>query len=96
LVRLAKKEGIELRQSYERLGKRAFIMQGRYSHARQPVRAKKEQRRLRLYLGRVVRDIERKHDNPQGMLATMLERPNASSPRSAATATSSTACRLRK
>jgi len=74
LVRLAKKEGIELRQSYERLGKRAFIMQGRYSHARQPVRAKKEQRRLRLYLGRVVRDIERKHDNPQGMLATMLER----------------------
>ncbi len=74
LVKLAKKQGINLRQSYERLGKRAFIMQGRYSHARQKNRAKREQRRLRLYLGRVIRDIERKHPEPQGLLATMLER----------------------
>ncbi|EHP85238.1 transposase IS4 family protein, partial [Geobacter metallireducens RCH3] len=54
LVRLAKRGGIELRQSYERLGKRAFIMQGRYSHARQTKRARREQKRLRLYLGRVI------------------------------------------
>ncbi len=74
LVRLAKREGIDLRQTYERLGKRAFIMQGRYSHARQTNRAKREQRRLRLYLGRVIRDIERKCQAPDTLLATMLER----------------------
>jgi IS5 family transposase len=74
LVRLAKRNGIDLRQTYERLGKRAFIMQGRYSHARQTNRAKREQRRLRLYLGRVIRDIERKCQAPDTLLATMLER----------------------
>jgi transposase, IS5 family len=74
LVRLAKRAGIELRQSYERLGKRAFIMQGRYSHARQTKRAKRELKKLRLYLGRVIRDIERKGPELKGLLATMLER----------------------
>lgn len=74
LVRLAKRAGIELRQTYERLGKRAFIMQGRYSHARQTKRARREQKKLRLYLGRVIRDIERKCPEPGGLLATMLER----------------------
>lgn len=44
LVRLAKRNGIELRQSFERLGKSALIMQGRYSHARQMKRAKREQK----------------------------------------------------
>jgi IS5 family transposase len=42
LVRMAKREGIELRQSFERLSKRALQMQGRYSHARQMKRAKRE------------------------------------------------------
>ncbi len=74
LVRLAKRAGIDLRQSYERLGKRAFIMQGRYSHARQTRRAKREQKKLRLYLGRVIRDIERKCLKPEGALAIMLQR----------------------
>ncbi|TLN11868.1 IS5 family transposase, partial [bacterium] len=74
LVKLAKRAGIDLRQSYERLGKRAFIMQGRYSHARQTKHARREQKKLRLYLGRVIRDIERKCVKPEGALATMLER----------------------
>ncbi|AJE02129.1 IS5 family transposase [Geobacter pickeringii] len=74
LVRQAKKAGIELRQSYERLGKTAFIMQGRYSHVRQAKRARREQKRLWLYLGRVIRDIERKCQEPDSLLATMLER----------------------
>jgi len=74
LVKLAKRQGIDLRQSYERLGKRALIMQGRYSHARQTNRAKREQKRLRIFLGRVIRDIKRKCQTPEGMLATMLER----------------------
>ena len=74
LVRLAKRNGIALRQTYERLGKRALIMQGRYSHARQARRARREQKRLRLYLGRVIRDIRRKCQEPGEQLAIMLER----------------------
>jgi transposase, IS5 family len=74
LVRLAKRTGIDLRQTYERLGKRAFIMHGRYNHARQTKRAKRELKKLRLYLGRVIRDIERKCLKPEGLLATILER----------------------
>jgi IS5 family transposase len=74
LVRLAKRNGIDLRQSYERLGKRALIMQGRYSHARQAKRSRREQKKLWLYLGRVVRDIERKCQEPAPLLATMLQR----------------------
>jgi len=60
LVRRAKREGIELRQSFERLSKRALQMQGRYSHARQMKRARRETKRLRVYLGRVLRDLQRK------------------------------------
>jgi IS5 family transposase len=60
LVRAAKRMNIPLRQSYERVSKLALAKNGRYAHARQMKRAKKEQRRLRTYLGRVIRDIERK------------------------------------
>lgn len=60
LVREAKKAGLHLRQSYERLGKQALVMNARYAHARQMKRARREQKRLRTYLGRVMRDIERK------------------------------------
>lgn len=74
LVKLAKSHDIDLRQSYERLGERAFIMQGRYGHARQMNRAKREQKNLRNYLGRVIRDIERKCNAPNTQLAIMLER----------------------
>ena len=40
LVRAAKERNIDLRQNYERVGKVALIMQGRYAHARQLKRAK--------------------------------------------------------
>ena len=60
LVRMAKGMGIELRQSYRRLSKAALAKHGRYAHARQMQRAKREQKRLKTYLGRVIRDIERK------------------------------------
>jgi IS5 family transposase len=67
LVRMAKREGIELRQSFERLSKRALQMQGRYSHARQMKRARRETKRLRVYLGRVLRDLQRKCPNGSGV-----------------------------
>ena len=60
LVRMAQGMGIDLRQSYERLSKLALAKQGRYTHARQMQRARREQKRLKTYLGRVMRDIERK------------------------------------
>jgi IS5 family transposase len=60
LVRAAQRIGIPLRQSYTRVSKLALAKSGRYAHARQMKRAKREQRRLRTYLGRVIRDIERK------------------------------------
>lgn len=60
LVRRARKAGIELRQSYQRVGKQAFVRSQRYAHARQMNRAKVQTRKLRTFLGRVIRDIERK------------------------------------
>ncbi len=60
LVDLAKHEGVELRQSYRRVAKRAAIMVGRYTHAHQFKRARRELKFLRTRLGRVIRDIRRK------------------------------------
>jgi IS5 family transposase len=59
LVTLAQKLGINLRQSYSRLGPRALRKASAYAHARQLKRAKKEIRTLKTYLGRVYRDILR-------------------------------------
>lgn len=59
LVRLAKKMGLDLRQTYIRVGKFALIQHQRYAHAKQFKRAGKALRKLKTYLGRTVRDIER-------------------------------------
>ena len=59
LVRVAKQVGLRLRQSYLRLGKRALWKQSRYASAQQMQRARKETRKLRTYLGRVLRNVER-------------------------------------
>src|SRR5437762_6329215 len=59
LNRLAKKHGVALRQSYLRLAKRAAMMAGRYAHAKQFNRHKRESRFLRTRLGRLIRDIRR-------------------------------------
>lgn len=68
LVREAEERGITLRQSYRRVGKRALLMQSRYRHARQMKRAKREVRRLRTILGRVIRDVMRKCADPDSAL----------------------------
>lgn len=62
LVRLAKKHGVKLRQSYARVGKFALIKHQRYAHAKQFKRANRALKTLRTYLGRVIRDIARKID----------------------------------
>jgi transposase, IS5 family len=60
LVRLAKRHGVKLRQSYARVGKFALIKHQRYAHAKQFRRANRSLKTLRTYLGRVIRDVARK------------------------------------
>jgi len=67
LVKLAKKLGVELRQSYTRVGKFALIQHQRYAHAKQFKRANRALRKLKTYLGRVIRDIARKIEGDPGL-----------------------------
>jgi len=60
LVRQAKKAGVKLRQSHTRLAKKAAAKAGRYAHAKQFKRMRRELKRLKTYLGRVFRDVSRK------------------------------------
>lgn len=73
LVAAARREGLKLRQSYVRVGKRMLARQSRYAHAKQFRRARGCTRKLRTILGRVIRDIERKALDPgedlRGLLA---------------------------
>lgn len=74
LVAAATERGVPLRQSYLRVGKRAAMMVGRYAHARQFRRMRRELRRLRTWVGRLIRDITRKMAAPDPQLARVLER----------------------
>jgi transposase, IS5 family len=60
LVELARRNNVPLRQTYRRVAKRAAIMVGRYIHAHQFKRARRQLKFLRIRLGRVIRDIRRK------------------------------------
>ena len=60
LNRLARKHGVRLRQSYLRIAKHAAMMAGRYAHAKQFNRHRRQLRILRTRLGRIIRDIRRK------------------------------------
>jgi transposase, IS5 family len=60
LNRLARKHGVRLRQSYLRIAKRAAMMAGRYAHAKQFNRHRRQLQLLRTRLGRLIRDIGRK------------------------------------
>jgi len=56
----AKRHGVALLQSYERVGKAALIRHQRYAHAKQFKRANRALKILGTQLGRVLRDIRRK------------------------------------
>jgi IS5 family transposase len=73
LVDAAKDAGIELRQSYARLGKYADHKAGRYAHARQYQRMRREIRKLRTWLGRLIRDVGRKAQTLPEALKAKLE-----------------------
>lgn len=74
LVRVARQHQVKLRQTYVRVGKQAFVKQSRYAVARQGKRAQKQTRILRTYLGRVIRDLERKLEPLPASVACLLER----------------------
>jgi transposase, IS5 family len=69
LVKLAKRLGVDLRQSYVRVGKLALIKHQRYAHAKQFKRANKALRKLKTYLGRTIRDITRQIAGESGLTA---------------------------
>lgn len=73
LVDAAMDVGITLRQSYARVGKVAEHQAGRYAHARQYQRMRREIRKLRTWLGRVIRDVQRKGGELTGALKTKIE-----------------------
>ncbi|MCP5116265.1 MAG: IS5 family transposase [bacterium] len=74
LVAAAKERGIQLRQSYIRVGKRAAVKVSRYAHAKQFKRMRKQLRKLRTYVGRLIRDIRRKAGEVGDDLTVVLER----------------------
>src|SRR6201990_903961 len=69
LNRLVRKHRVKLRQSYLRIAKRAAMMAGRYAHAKQFNRHRRELRMLRNPLGRIIRDIRRKVAGNAGLEA---------------------------
>ena len=77
LVALAKKHGLNLRQSYTRVGRDAFSQSCRYGHAGQYKRMAKQVKKLKTYLGRVARDIERKAgEEIKPFFVDLLEKAN--------------------
>lgn len=74
LVAAAKARGIRLRQSYVRVGKKAAVKAGRYAHARQYKRMRRQLRKLRTYVGRLIRDIRRKATMIDDDLSILLSR----------------------
>src|SRR6201986_221944 len=68
LVRLAQRHGVKLRQSYARVGKFALIKHQRYAHAKQFKRANRALKKLKTYLGRIIRDIGRKRGGHADLL----------------------------
>jgi len=70
----ATSRNIKLRQSYVRVGKQAAVMAGRYAHARQFTRMRRQIRKLRTYVGRLIRDISRKIPVIDEPLKTLLVR----------------------
>jgi IS5 family transposase len=60
LARLARRHGVKLRQSYLRVAKRARREAAKLIHSGRPRQAERRVRRLRTWLGRLLRDIGRK------------------------------------
>jgi IS5 family transposase len=72
LVKVARAEGLVIKQSYEHVGRRLLMQSSRYAHARQMRRARACTRKLKTQLGRIVREIERQVETPSSKLTKLL------------------------
>ena len=72
LGRAAKQRGVTLRQTYIRVSKQAAIMVSRYAHAKQFKRMRRKLKKLRTWLGRVIRDVRRQVPEPDESLEELL------------------------
>lgn len=73
VVRHCRRSGIKLRQTYARLAPKALRESARYAHARKYRKAQGQVKKLRTFLGRVLRDVERKATNVTGSFKELLE-----------------------
>jgi len=73
LVKVARAEGVTIKQSYQHVGRRLLMQSSRYAHARQMKRARACTRKLKTQLGRVMREIERQVETPSNKLRKLLE-----------------------
>jgi len=73
LVRLAKRAGIALKQTYAREGKTLRRKAGGYAHARQFKRLRRTLKRQRTILGIVMRDIRRKLDGAAAVPTALMQ-----------------------
>lgn len=72
LVKEASRNSMELRQSYGRVAKKALHKQNSYARANQFKKARKQTKKLKTYLGRIVRDIRRKIQEPTSVMDKLL------------------------
>lgn len=73
LVLLSRRNGIKLRQTYEREAPGLARKAGRHAHARQFKRMRRVLRRQRTLLGRVIRDIGRQRETLQGVAREQMQ-----------------------
>jgi len=59
-VRYAKSKGLKLKQTYMRVGKKLLREYGGHIHSNQYKRARKKVKKMKTYMGRLYREIERK------------------------------------
>ena len=72
LGQAAKRRGVKLRQTYVRVAKKAAIMVSRYAHAKQFKRMRRVLKKLKTWLGRVIRDLRRNVPQPDAALEALL------------------------
>ena len=79
LGKLAKANDLPIKQSYKFVGKKPLFKGSNYRRAQQMKRAKKSDAKLKTYLGRLVRDIERKldsHEPLKPIFQALLDKAN--------------------
>lgn len=73
LARHCRRSGIKLRQTYARLAPKALRESARYAHAQKHKKAQAQVKKLRTFLGRVLRDVERKTTEISGDFKKVFE-----------------------